>query len=182
MLNKWQEYERAVIFRLGRLLTGGARGPGEIFSSVIGFLLVHQIMLRDNYLYRKVSLSLGDDPYRSFIIQMCHQIILTDHQKVCSSSSPALTCTRRSTWELQHTRSLHRRWAWIILLSLWWWRWWWWWCCWEPQHTRSLHRRWAWSFVVVIVMTCWWGPWWSFWWMLWWWQSCFDVSLMMMSI
>ena len=23
-----QEYERAVIFRLGRLLTGGARGPG----------------------------------------------------------------------------------------------------------------------------------------------------------
>jgi len=23
-----QEYERAVIFRLGRLLTGGAKGPG----------------------------------------------------------------------------------------------------------------------------------------------------------
>ena len=26
-----QEYERAVIFRLGRLLTGGARGPGVFF-------------------------------------------------------------------------------------------------------------------------------------------------------
>ncbi len=24
-----QEYERVVIFRLGRLLSGGARGPGE---------------------------------------------------------------------------------------------------------------------------------------------------------
>ena len=27
----FQEYERAVIFRLGRLLTGGARGPGVLF-------------------------------------------------------------------------------------------------------------------------------------------------------
>ena len=26
-----QEYERAVIFRLGRLLKGGARGPGIFF-------------------------------------------------------------------------------------------------------------------------------------------------------
>merc|ERR1712106_1230640 len=26
-----QEYERSVIFRLGRLLTGGARGPGVFF-------------------------------------------------------------------------------------------------------------------------------------------------------
>ena len=26
-----QEYERAVIFRLGRLLHGGSRGPGKIF-------------------------------------------------------------------------------------------------------------------------------------------------------
>ena len=29
--NITQEYERAVIFRLGRLLTGGARGPGVFF-------------------------------------------------------------------------------------------------------------------------------------------------------
>ena len=28
---KSKEYERAVIFRLGRLLTGGARGPGVFF-------------------------------------------------------------------------------------------------------------------------------------------------------
>ena len=27
----FQEYERAVIFRLGLLLTGGARGPGVFF-------------------------------------------------------------------------------------------------------------------------------------------------------
>ena len=27
----WQEYERAVIFRLGRLVKGGARGPGVFF-------------------------------------------------------------------------------------------------------------------------------------------------------
>ena len=27
-----QEYERAVIFRLGRLLRGGARGPGVFFT------------------------------------------------------------------------------------------------------------------------------------------------------
>ena len=31
--NSWllQEYERSVIFRLGRLLSGGARGPGVFF-------------------------------------------------------------------------------------------------------------------------------------------------------
>ena len=28
----FQEYERAVIFRLGRLLRGGARGPGVFFT------------------------------------------------------------------------------------------------------------------------------------------------------
>ena len=31
MIMTLQEYERAVIFRLGRLLTGGARGPGVFF-------------------------------------------------------------------------------------------------------------------------------------------------------
>ena len=34
-----QEYERAVIFRLGRLLSGGAKGPGEIV--VILFFFIH---------------------------------------------------------------------------------------------------------------------------------------------
>ena len=29
-----QEYERAVIFRLGRLLSGGSRGPGEQYFNV----------------------------------------------------------------------------------------------------------------------------------------------------
>ena len=31
-----QEYERAVIFRLGRLLNGGAKGPGETKPSKVG--------------------------------------------------------------------------------------------------------------------------------------------------
>ena len=31
MFDVLQEYERAVIFRLGRLLIGGARGPGVFF-------------------------------------------------------------------------------------------------------------------------------------------------------
>ena len=32
-----QEYERAVIFRLGRLLPGGAKGPGKNRKNVIFF-------------------------------------------------------------------------------------------------------------------------------------------------
>ena len=31
LMRSSQEYERAVIFRLGRLLSGGARGPGVFF-------------------------------------------------------------------------------------------------------------------------------------------------------
>ena len=31
MSHYFQEYERAVIFRLGRLLIGGAKGPGVFF-------------------------------------------------------------------------------------------------------------------------------------------------------
>ena len=36
-----QEYERAVIFRLGRLLSGGAKGPGRLcfFVSVLALEL-----------------------------------------------------------------------------------------------------------------------------------------------
>ena len=35
-----QEYERAVIFRLGRLSPGGAKGPGgNIFCNVLGVLI-----------------------------------------------------------------------------------------------------------------------------------------------
>lgn len=30
-----QEYERAVIFRLGRLLSGGAKGPGTFFFYIV---------------------------------------------------------------------------------------------------------------------------------------------------
>jgi hypothetical protein len=30
-----QEYERAVIFRLGRLLEGGSKGPGKIEKTII---------------------------------------------------------------------------------------------------------------------------------------------------
>ena len=35
MLQVVQEYERAVIFRLGRLLNGGAKGPGELLFTFV---------------------------------------------------------------------------------------------------------------------------------------------------
>ena len=38
--SNFQEYERAVIFRLGRLIKGGARGPGVFF--IIPCLDVYQ--------------------------------------------------------------------------------------------------------------------------------------------
>lgn len=38
-----QEYERAVIFRLGRLLSGGARGPGVVFIIFIKISVVIKI-------------------------------------------------------------------------------------------------------------------------------------------
>ena len=44
-----QEYERAVIFRLGRLLAGGAKGPGKIKMKLI--------MLAD-YDYNMVNMNL----------------------------------------------------------------------------------------------------------------------------
>ncbi len=36
-----QEYERAVIFRLGRLLSGGSRGPGEQYFPPIPAFTIH---------------------------------------------------------------------------------------------------------------------------------------------
>lgn len=38
-----QEYERAVIFRLGRLLPGGAKGPGENHGPV--YTIMNYILL-----------------------------------------------------------------------------------------------------------------------------------------
>ena len=35
-----QEYERAVIFRLGRLLSGGSKGPGNMFVSHLGNIFI----------------------------------------------------------------------------------------------------------------------------------------------
>ena len=40
-----QEYERAVIFRLGRLLSGGSRGPGESMASRVKSSKVWSIAL-----------------------------------------------------------------------------------------------------------------------------------------
>lgn len=33
-----QEYERAVIFRLGRLMQGGAKGPGTVFLFLVSIM------------------------------------------------------------------------------------------------------------------------------------------------
>jgi len=41
-----QEYERAVIFRLGRLLSGGAKGPGKI---IVVILFQNKFNCVDNY-------------------------------------------------------------------------------------------------------------------------------------
>lgn len=38
-----QEYERAVIFRLGRLLQGGAKGPGQYLKMCISFRIEGKI-------------------------------------------------------------------------------------------------------------------------------------------
>ena len=48
-----QEYERAVIFRLGRLLPGGAKGPGatqpfHVFDSYIWFKSSRYMILKRN--------------------------------------------------------------------------------------------------------------------------------------
>lgn len=37
-----QEYERAVIFRLGRLLSGGAKGPGE-FLKIFSLRVINSV-------------------------------------------------------------------------------------------------------------------------------------------
>ena len=51
-----QEYERAVIFRLGRLLAGGSRGPGKLDQHNLLTISGH------NYLHTKCS----SDPSNHF--------------------------------------------------------------------------------------------------------------------
>ena len=45
MLKVVQEYERAVIFRLGRLLSGGAKGPGGVVTLLMMLIVVVSEML-----------------------------------------------------------------------------------------------------------------------------------------
>ena len=40
-----QEYERAVIFRLGRLQPGGAKGPGITITTITTFITITIIIL-----------------------------------------------------------------------------------------------------------------------------------------
>lgn len=44
-----QEYERAVIFRLGRLLSGGAKGPGKINTITLIHLFQREYNLFNYY-------------------------------------------------------------------------------------------------------------------------------------
>ena len=44
LLQVVQEYERAVIFRLGRLLPGGAKGPGEITQLIYNSNISNHIL------------------------------------------------------------------------------------------------------------------------------------------
>ena len=43
-----QEYERAVIFRLGRLLSGGAKGPGRLLGEKIVRLYLYSPILEEH--------------------------------------------------------------------------------------------------------------------------------------
>jgi hypothetical protein len=52
-----QEYERAVIFRLGRILSGGAKGPGIFFI----------LPCLDNYI--KVDLRTGEALFRQTMLR-----------------------------------------------------------------------------------------------------------------
>ena len=45
LLKVVQEYERAVIFRLGRLLSGGAKGPGGVVTLIMVLIVVLSEML-----------------------------------------------------------------------------------------------------------------------------------------
>ena len=47
-----QEYERAVIFRLGRLLAGGSKGPGKFFNMQDIFLSIIKKSSCFRYLFR----------------------------------------------------------------------------------------------------------------------------------
>lgn len=39
-----QEYERAVIFRLGRVLSGGAKGPGKL-TQTFNYILIRDVVV-----------------------------------------------------------------------------------------------------------------------------------------
>lgn len=43
-----QEYERAVIFRLGRLLPGGAKGPGMELTLTLSYFLFTEHVYKIN--------------------------------------------------------------------------------------------------------------------------------------
>lgn len=48
-----QEYERAVIFRLGRLMQGGAKGPGK-YSNAAFFIQFQQKNTKTNFSHCKL--------------------------------------------------------------------------------------------------------------------------------
>lgn len=59
-----QEYERAVIFRVGRLLSGGSKGPGNI-----GFLLISiysSLFLRN----QRIFIIIEEKKYNSYVLQL----------------------------------------------------------------------------------------------------------------
>lgn len=59
-----QEYERAVIFRVGRLLSGGSKGPGNI-----GFLLISiysSLFLRN----QRIFIIIEEKKHNSYVLQL----------------------------------------------------------------------------------------------------------------
>ena len=90
-----QEYERAVIFRLGRLLTGGARGPGvffiipcvDVFEKIDMRTMTYEIPPQEVGLgcLKQLLNLLSSDPYkgqRNSVCQ-CHHVLQGQEPNPC---------------------------------------------------------------------------------------------------
>ena len=83
-----QEYERAVIFRLGRLLTGGARGPGNFCSPCHPFSVAKVTFLALLQLWRCFVLFYEQSILGVFFIIPCVDIYEKIDMRTCTYEIP----------------------------------------------------------------------------------------------
>ena len=144
---RWsQEYERAVIFRLGRLLTGGARGPGAILCMFWIFLILNLLFCFFVMYHIIIQIAVGlqelaiyDNVWvLIFVIKGVFFIIRLSWRPDILTSSNHLIKSKRCV--------LHHPLRWRV---------------WEDRHENcylwdSSTRGGRWSF-------CWWWCWWQRW-------------------